>query len=460
MTLDDRANGDAGRSPDRRPRANVIVSWIVIVAAIAYVSGSYFVQAGHQGTAEGDPAQAPSIRLKMAGRYIVGARHLLAGIGVKSRDSDRKLLEAIEDEESDPVDRLRTIPVAGDVSGSQAAIQRLDQIEPKLPAALEADAKALRTIYTQGPDHLSPEQRASLIERHGWFAQLALASGRPPEGPEARAAYAPAVRAFVAQVGIVVVALGLLSAGVVLFLLAVAWLKRGRIQRAYKPSSQPADAFLEAFAIYLGGFVGLPLLLRRFFPEIPTGVIVTAAVLPVALAAVWPLLSGVGLPAWRDGLGFFRGAQAPREIAAGLLGYIAGTPVLAIGIVLTIILSKIGKTQATHPIVQWVGRGGAGRILGLYLLACVWAPLTEETLFRGAFFHHLRYRHGWLLSSAIVSTAFAAVHPQGWAAFPFLASVAMVLAAVREWRGTIIASAAAHALNNGLAMTFMVLALS
>ena len=42
---------------------------------------------------------------------------------------------------------------------------------------------------------------------------------------------------------------------------------------------------------------------------------------------------------------------------------------------------------------------------------------------------------------------------------PFLASVAFVLAAVREWRGTILASSAAHALNNGLALTYLVLAL-
>jgi membrane protease YdiL (CAAX protease family) len=57
-----------------------------------------------------------------------------------------------------------------------------------------------------------------------------------------------------------------------------------------------------------------------------------------------------------------------------------------------------------------------------------------------------------------VSILFAAMHPQGWAGVPVLASIAIVLAAIREWRGTILASATAHALNNGFAMTMLVLA--
>jgi len=36
----------------------------------------------------------------------------------------------------------------------------------------------------------------------------------------------------------------------------------------------------------------------------------------------------------------------------------------------------------------------------------------------------------------------------------------MTFAAIREWRGTIIASAAAHALNNGVVLTVLLLATS
>jgi membrane protease YdiL (CAAX protease family) len=73
-------------------------------------------------------------------------------------------------------------------------------------------------------------------------------------------------------------------------------------------------------------------------------------------------------------------------------------------------------------------------------------------------FHHLRSRHGWWVSAVVVSLLFAAIHPQGWAAIPTLGMIAMTFAAIREWRGTIIASAAAHALNNAAVLTVLIIA--
>jgi membrane protease YdiL (CAAX protease family) len=54
---------------------------------------------------------------------------------------------------------------------------------------------------------------------------------------------------------------------------------------------------------------------------------------------------------------------------------------------------------------------------------------------------------------------FAAIHPQGWAAIPVLASVGFVFAAVREWRASIIAPMVGHALNNATVVTMLVVAL-
>jgi len=78
----------------------------------------------------------------------------------------------------------------------------------------------------------------------------------------------------------------------------------------------------------------------------------------------------------------------------------------------------------------------------------------EETMFRGIFLHHLRQRWSWIASASVVSLIFAMLHPQGWVAIPALASIAMVLGALREWRGSLIAPMAAHACNNFLALTF------
>jgi len=49
------------------------------------------------------------------------------------------------------------------------------------------------------------------------------------------------------------------------------------------------------------------------------------------------------------------------------------------------------------------------------------------------------------------------LHPQGWVAVPALSAIAMVLAALREWRGSLIAPMAAHACNNFLVLTLALL---
>jgi membrane protease YdiL (CAAX protease family) len=92
-------------------------------------------------------------------------------------------------------------------------------------------------------------------------------------------------------------------------------------------------------------------------------------------------------------------------------------------------------------------------VFGLYLLVSVFAPVMEETMFRGALFHHLRRRWGWAVSAPIVAFIFAVIHPQGWVAVPVLGSIALVLAALREWRGSLIAPMVAHACNNFIVLT-------
>jgi membrane protease YdiL (CAAX protease family) len=78
-------------------------------------------------------------------------------------------------------------------------------------------------------------------------------------------------------------------------------------------------------------------------------------------------------------------------------------------------------------------------------------------MFRGILFHHLRTRWSWPASAGLVALIFAAIHPQGWAAIPILGAIAIVLAALREWRGSIIAPVAAHAFNNFIVITIALL---
>ena len=110
-------------------------------------------------------------------------------------------------------------------------------------------------------------------------------------------------------------------------------------------------------------------------------------------------------------------------------------------------MTRISGATPSHP-VQSADTDAPGAALQLYLLACVWAPLVEETMFRGALLHHLRRRWHWLLSAAVSAFIFAAIHPQGWTFIPTLGAIGFALALLREWRGSIVAPVVAHACNN------------
>jgi membrane protease YdiL (CAAX protease family) len=78
-------------------------------------------------------------------------------------------------------------------------------------------------------------------------------------------------------------------------------------------------------------------------------------------------------------------------------------------------------------------------------------------MFRGALFHHLRRRWNWVVSAGFSALIFAAVHPQGWTAIPVLGSLALVFAAVREWRGSAIAPMTGHFIQNFAVTTMLIL---
>jgi membrane protease YdiL (CAAX protease family) len=213
--------------------------------------------------------------------------------------------------------------------------------------------------------------------------------------------------------------------------------------------------FLEAFAMYISLFVLFGEVLRRVAPSISlVAYLLSTLLLPLAL--VWPARRGKTVRDSRRGFCWHRGEGIVKERGCGVIGYITGLPIVAIALVITFFLSRFASASPSHPIMGEL-RGGVLEIGLIYLLACIWAPIMEETMFRGALFNHLRGRWGWLISSLVVGLLFALVHPQGWTAIPVLGSIGAVLASVREWRGSLIGPMTAHALNNATAVTAVLL---
>lgn len=173
----------------------------------------------------------------------------------------------------------------------------------------------------------------------------------------------------------------------------------------------------------------------------------------------WPLLRGKSPEELRLALGWYRGAGVLREMLAGLKAYATAMPLLALGLAATALVSRYSGEKPSHPVLDWVQDPSPGALAVAAFLAVVWAPICEESVFRGAFYSYLRGYLGRVGAGLGVGLAFAAIHPQGIAGIPFLATLALALALTREWRGSIIASVTLHAVHNGLALLGLVLIL-
>ena len=246
--------------------------------------------------------------------------------------------------------------------------------------------------------------------------------------------------------------------GFALFITAITLRVKKRLRTRFCVFQDPGQSLLEAFAIYIFGFLALPILTRWLLPDYP--VLPSLFLIPaVVVALLWPYARGSKWGDVRKALGWTRGRGLFREAGSGIIGYIAGLPLLAVSTLLVLALSRFTGTTPTHPIVNEI-RGDPIILVFLFGLASIWAPVVEETFFRGALFGYLRRRLSWPIASAFTGFLFAVIHPQGWVAVPALATIGFILGAIREWRGSIIAPMTAHALNNGTVLLLAIFALT
>jgi len=91
-----------------------------------------------------------------------------------------------------------------------------------------------------------------------------------------------------------------------------------------------------------------------------------------------------------------------------------------------------------------------------FLLATLWAPLTEEMIFRGALFKYFRGRLHWVFAGLLTATLFAFMHKYGPMLVAPLIALGFMFSFMREWRGSIIAAMTAHFIHNATLFIFMI----
>jgi membrane protease YdiL (CAAX protease family) len=341
------------------------------------------------------------------------------------------------------------------LKGADAALKRVDEMEKQHPPPeVEQDLSAIRQIYS-GAEALDDASKQRLIDRHGFFGRLATVYGLPDKDPERAKVLEDANRSAMLMMVIGIVFLLLMVAIGAAVITAIVLAALGKFKRQYVPQPWLNSAFLEAFAVYLVSFI----LLGLFFAQLKLDSLawdwVALVLIPLTFGYVrW---RGVGERETRLGFGWYWGRGPHIEIPLGIFGYLAGVPVIVAGFFISLQLMKHSQVSPMHPIQKML-QGDKWHILNLYGIACVFAPVLEETMFRGALFNHMRRRWSWLISAPVVAFIFAAIHPQGWTLIPALGSIAIVLAGLREWRGSLWASITAHATNNFLVLSLALMA--
>lgn len=473
------------------PRAGTIwLAW----AAILVVSGLLFwinAAAKSLPTTLPDPALADSTILRFTSRYVLGFHtNLQKALGITSTKAES--LESLENSSGSIIDRLRTVPIVAEIAGSDAAFEKLDDLEHEIDStirleseresieqstpdhsfvfvsdqaaldALRTDAATLRAIYIIGSGaDLTADEQDRLLKRHGWFARVALSHGQSDTAPDRQDISRNATTTFVAMILVALALAGAFLIGIALFVVACAMLGTGKLRSALRPSidhvaEAPRGVFLETFALFLVAFVLLMLIAGALEAALGLQVmpLVVWALAPIAL---WPLARGTNWSTLRAALGWHAGRGVIIEALCGVAGHLAGLPIICAGLLITFILVTIFRTDASHPVFTGAGQPGALGIATLCILVVVWAPLVEETFFRGALYAHLRTRWAVLPAALVCGLLFAALHPQGPAGIPVLAALGLNFCLMREWRGSLIAPIAAHALNNGFVTLVLVM---
>ena len=464
-------------------------AWTVVVILVL---ASIFLQ-GRRNQEEGGESQnaVQQSVLDVQGQYLVAASQVP---GVQKS----QLYESAKTLGTGPLFmRLRYVVLAGELVGPDEAIKQAVAVQKEMlkeeVRESETDERIVTALHRLYSDYqegrwdapsLEAGERKLLRDELGWFGALALSPNRPvADGAESATAdpareevLAAAWRtfAFVILATFLMLGVGIAGlAGAITFLVLV--LKR-KVRSAILTGSGNSAIYAETFAVWMLLFLALTLaaaFIVRNHPDSQLLVSSVASILSLG-ALIWPVLRGIPWSQVRHDIGFFLGRKPIREIIWGVVCYVSNLPVLVIGLLATLALLGIYSAVAggpvgldpvdapTHPVIEWARDAGwIGRI-HIFLLACLIAPIIEETVFRGILYRHLRESTAkWRTGASIAfsvgfnSFIFAVIHPQGLIAAPALMAVAAGLSLAREWRGSLLAPMTMHATNNGVLMLLL-----
>ena len=309
--------------------------------------------------------------------------------------------------------------------------------------------------------------RKLLHDELSWFGDLLIYSSLSDNTPEKNKAYQDYIAqtkdfalSFSLFIGLFMIAFTL---SIIALPIVVLQLVRGKFNFQLQRNPLAAPYLLETFALYTGGMLLVGKVLGKLNLDLTSSNMLRLNIVIISsfgLFALWPLLFNIRLRDLISTLGIpnLLPHRFLNEVCVGFFSYIIYLPVMFVVLILySVLLTKfnIDPSSGTHPIVPLVtGESGGEDVFNLvFILAVCVAPIIEELMFRGAYYGWLRTRLPSFVAILICAVTFAAVHPQGIIGILPLTCVGVLLAFLREWRGTLTASMTAHACNNALMLS-------
>ncbi|MBL0871733.1 MAG: CPBP family intramembrane metalloprotease [Phycisphaerales bacterium] len=471
------------RRPDPGSKRAALIAWIIFIVCSLTIAVQnqieHFLPAQPAATPTAPaaaPTQAPidppdadptSLTLRFTLKYVsynaVESRKAMADLR-KSAGKDPittarlDLADAIIDSFTSPKDLSQTVTRLTD----QANAQTDERLRSDL--LLAAKVYSLQPSTTPPtPDSLNPTAVNNFRQRHGFLADATLGYADPT--------FAPArIKATSGIEIILILSLALVLGFIAAFLVGLGLLIY-RLVTIDKPMPGPPQHLLpplpggslpiEIAALFLTGFLAMRAIItiaaHAFSPETAN---LLAIILPwslTALVLIYPTLRGIPFAHARQLLGLTAPRGITREISSGILGWLTAFPFLILALVISLVALFLIQTvthsqpqQNTRILDLAAGAQGWSLILFLAMLT-IWAPLTEELVFRGGLYRQLRTRLPIFLAIPISAFFFAIVHHYPLFFLTPVFTLGCLFAILRQHRTSLIASITAHALNNALA---------
>lgn len=410
-------------------------------------------------------------------------------------------------------DRFRVAMLSGETLGPNAAVIRLDALKPLVDPASEIadDIRLMRAHFerqiaqsgeqppagqptddppepaepTEASDEPAPIDAATaddLVDRHGLFAAAPLHDISDEAKRVWDEATADGTRILIAMAVLGLLVLAVLFAGFVLCIVALIGAIQGWLCFRFRSWIRPFElsepdrlVWVETVAVFLFMFLGFKLLLGALVAatNMSDEQATIAALLGqwlVLPAIFWPLVRGVSWDRWKQHLGWTARQPAGEqshpaivELALGVAGHVAWLFIyVCFAMVWVLGYSMVSNALGARPpggleenrMTDLFGGSGLA-ILLVVPLASIWAPVVEESIFRGVLFRHWRPRLGFFGAAFGSAILFAALHGYHPMQLVLVGMLGMGFAVIREWRGTILGCAAAHATHNFLVTIVM-----